>query len=151
IVLANLEAGDAIEDVVRPAALAVLTVVHDVDADLGLLAHDLRDGTARTPLVLRRVLGRSREPSRKLGERLRTGEAPDVRGEDAVLASFHAIVPGRKCLEWVAQLAARTGRRLQLRHDLNCAVDIDRELSHGNRSIRSNRTLDSGQSVTEVP
>src|SRR6185312_7553027 len=146
IVLANLEAGDAIEDVVRPAALAVLTVVHDVDADLGLLAHDLRDGTARTPLVLRRVLGRSREPGRKLGERLRTGEAPDVRGEDAVLASFHAIAPRVSVSSVSPSLPREPDGVYSYATDLNCAVDIDRELSHGNRSIRSNRTLDSGQS-----
>jgi hypothetical protein len=85
-----LEASEAFHDVAKEARLALLAVRDDVNADLGLPAHDLTDGLAHQPSVriaivrLRSVLGRQDGD-----EGVRPRQAADVRREDPLRAPLH--------------------------------------------------------------
>ena len=86
-----LEAAQALQHVLRPAdRFAELAVADDVDADLGLLAHDLGDRLLQALVVSRLVvrlaglLG-----AQKFLQRRRPDEAADMGGEDAVGTALH--------------------------------------------------------------
>ena len=92
-----LEAVQPLEDVARPAdRLAELAVAHEVDADLGLLPHDLGHRAAqaaRRSLVVDRLAGL---PGPQAADELgRADQAPHVRGEDAVRAAASCPMPHR--------------------------------------------------------
>ncbi len=84
----DLEAADALEDVRRPAGLAELAVVDDVETDGDLLAHDVLDGRAQ-----RRRIGRGAVAAggflRGRAQLGRPHEAADVSRENAIVAAFH--------------------------------------------------------------
>src|SRR5262249_50491837 len=88
-----LEAAQALQHVLRPAdRFAELTVAHDVDAGLGLLAHDVGDGGSEAFLIgdlVERLAGLL-EPQESL-QRLGPDEAAHVGGEDAVRAVLHGL------------------------------------------------------------
>src|SRR5262249_18704308 len=88
---AAFEAAEAKQRVLRPTdRLAELAVADDVDADVGLLAHDLGDGL----LQALRIGGVVERPAGLLGaqeraQRRRADEAADMGGEDPIGAAFH--------------------------------------------------------------
>ena len=84
----RLEAGEPLQAVVRPAGFAELAVVDDVDAGLGLPRDDVRHRMLE--LALMRVAVRGIGIARGVEQRLRTDQAADMGGENAVLAAFHA-------------------------------------------------------------
>jgi hypothetical protein len=76
-------------------ALPKLAVADHVDADVGLLAHDLGDGVAqafRVAVGVEGLAGLLR--AEKLAQRRRTDEAADVGGENTIRAALHAVLPG---------------------------------------------------------
>ena len=88
--LVDFEAAEPFIDVCDKARLRVFTVVDDVDAELGLLVHDLRHRLAQTRVVCLRVECHtflSGIHHRKKISRPR--QAADMSGEDAVAAAFH--------------------------------------------------------------
>lgn len=77
-------------DIRDPVDLAVLTVVHDVNADLSLPANDIPDtgcNGALEVLLVDRVPERA--PDHHLDDFRRADEAADVRGQDAFDTRFH--------------------------------------------------------------
>ncbi len=111
-----LEAAEAKQRVLRPAdRLPELTVADDVDADVGLLAHDLGDGILQALGVaglverLAGFLG-----GEILAQRRRADEAADMGGEDSIGAAFHpcflplehiAVVPRTRSSRTIGQIA----------------------------------------------
>src|SRR5262249_37366908 len=87
----TFEAAEAKQRVLRPTdRLAELAVADDVDADVGLLAHDLDDGLLQALGIGGVVEG----PAGLLGaqnraQRRRADEAADMGGEDPIGAAFH--------------------------------------------------------------
>src|SRR5262249_2359160 len=84
------EAVEALDDVGEEGRLALLAVGDDIDAGLGLPAHDVRDRAAnelREGLAVVRLAAvlRAKESDEVVGSR----EAPDVRGQDPVRAPLH--------------------------------------------------------------
>src|SRR5690606_13386720 len=88
---ADLEAADALEDVRRPARLAELAVVHDVEAGLDLPKHDLLDGSPEEG----RLLGPGPRV-RPLEQGGRTDQAADVGRQDTVFAAKHQEAGARR-------------------------------------------------------
>ena len=114
------DAGHAIVNVERPiAALAELAIADDVDAGIGLLAHDFRDRFRKASLVRGLVVGLAvLDPVQELDQFRRPHQAADVGGHDAIdghlfllrlIQSFRAIV-GRARLVAVTRRPARERR-----------------------------------------
>src|SRR5690606_9570609 len=81
----NLEAADALEDIGRPARLAELAVIHDVEPGLDLVEHDFVDGAPQPCVALAgRRLGRLEQGGR-------ANETADVGRQDSVEAAKHAL------------------------------------------------------------
>ena len=87
------EAAEAKQRVLRPTdRFSELAVADDVDADIGLLAHDLGDGVVQALGIggvvegLPSLLG-----AEERAQRRRADEATDVGGEDAIAAAFHRL------------------------------------------------------------
>jgi hypothetical protein len=85
-----LEAGEAIHDVAEEARLPLLTVGDDVDAGVGLPAHDLGHRLAHQPGIGVAIVGlpsvlRGQEGNEGIGPR----QAADVGREDPFRASLH--------------------------------------------------------------
>jgi hypothetical protein len=88
-IVASLEAGETIGDVLGKARFRVLAVARDVDPALGLHPHrpGHKTGQGRTfAIAERRAVRLSPED---LDQLRRPDEAPDVRGEDAARAPLH--------------------------------------------------------------
>ena len=84
----RLEPGEPLQAVVGPAGFAVLAVIDDVDAGLGLARDDVRHRVRE--LALMRVAVRGVGIARGVEQRLGPDQAADMGGEDAVFAAFHA-------------------------------------------------------------
>src|SRR6266446_1822881 len=102
-----LETAEAKERVLRPAdRFSELAVADDVDADLGLLAHDFGNGcleASRIGSLVEGLAGLFR--GEKLAQRRGTDEAADMGGEDPIRAAFHcrpAPSVDRDCRWWIA-------------------------------------------------
>src|SRR5581483_8080674 len=78
----RLEARGALEDVVRPARLAELAVVDDVDAGLGLLRNHFGDRRRERTLMSGFI-------ARQIKQRFGADQAADMRRQDAVVTAFH--------------------------------------------------------------
>ncbi len=103
LVRADLETGDALDDVVGPAFLAVFTVVDDVEADRGLLLHHLCHRSLHRHGVGDGILRRTLLEVRQRQEFGRSRDAAHVGGEDAVYAALHRTIP------FLSVSAARVG------------------------------------------
>src|SRR5262245_40485066 len=78
------------------AHLALLAIVHDVQSGLDLLAHEVGDGPAHTRVGGGGVEWCSAIQGLQQGpEIIGTGQAPGMRGEDALGAALHDEVPPR--------------------------------------------------------
>ena len=90
-----LEAAEAEQRVLRPAdRFSELAVADDVDADLGLLAHDVANGCFEAFRIGGLVEGLA--PlfrGQKLAQRRGTDEAADMGGEYPIRAAFHRRPP----------------------------------------------------------
>ncbi len=84
------EAAQPLGDVADPAGLAEFAVADDVDADLGLLAHDAGDLRAQGALVGGLVVGPAVVARREnVADRHRAHQAADMGDENAVAAAVH--------------------------------------------------------------
>ena len=88
-----LETAEAVEHVLRPRErLAVFAVADDVDAALGLLPDNLRDGVLQCALVGRFVVGLAGLlGAKKLLQLRRPDQAADMGGENTVRAAVHGV------------------------------------------------------------
>ena len=83
----RFEAGQPLADVGHEAGLALLAVVDDVDAQLRLPPHHVRDGLADAGLEGRRVVRLAARARREHVEEVRrTRQAANVGGEDPLCA-----------------------------------------------------------------
>ena len=89
-----LEAAQAFEHVLRPAdRLAELAVADDVDAGVGLLAHDGGDRLGEAAVIGRLVEAVALLPgAQELLQLGRPDQAADMGGEDAIGAALHAVL-----------------------------------------------------------
>ena len=109
LLLAQLEACEARIDVGPPRAeihraphrLAILAVVDDIDAGLGLLTDDVVNGRAQPRLQL--LVGCVGRIERH--QIVRPRQAADVSGENSLVASLHARLPLRRLISTICHLA----------------------------------------------
>ena len=89
---AMIKAAEAFGDVADPAGLAVFAVADDVDAGLGLFAHDARDFVAQRLPVCGFVVGLAMVARRQdVADRHRANEAADMGYEDTIGAALHGL------------------------------------------------------------
>ena len=95
---ADLEAADAIENVIRPARLAVFAVIDDVDAGLDLLLHHVGDGARKRGVVIVPASPdrgcRARQAEVSGGSGCRHGSS----GSDVRCAASAAPLSSRNCI-----------------------------------------------------
>ena len=88
----RFEAGEPLADVSYEARLTLLAVVDDVDAQLRLPPHHVRDGLADAGLESRRVVRLAARACREHVEEVwRTRQAANVGGEDPLRTQLHAV------------------------------------------------------------
>ncbi len=89
----RLEAAEALGDIGIEARLGELAVARNVDADLGLLAHDIGDALLQSRLEcpLRRLAARDLGEDR-FENVVRADQAADMGREDTIGASLHAMI-----------------------------------------------------------
>src|SRR5262249_47175542 len=93
-IVAHLEAAQPLARVVREVGLALLAVVHDVDAVGYLLAHAVGDGAGDAPRDGGFVVGPPLVPRPgHLPEVGRSRQAADVRRQDALRAALQFVLP----------------------------------------------------------